>query len=170
MLIRWTPYNEFANIFHSFDNLLRQSAGSTEGAEATSEGSTASLNWSAGGAFPAVETFRRGDSLVLKAELPGVDPGDIEMTVEDGRLILRGEKKEEREEKDSHLYLREVSYGRFERSFRLPRGVKAEQVTARYRNGVLEVTVPARSLEEASRKVPIQLAEETSSRDVPRSA
>ena len=158
MLIRWTPYSDFANIFQSFDNLARQSAGSSNDLSADAHNDTPALApWSSRTGFPVVESFRRGDNLILRAELPGVDPKDITMTVEDGRLTLKGEKKQERQEKDTDVYIHEVSYGRFERTFRLPRGVKAEQLQARHANGVLTVTIPVRSLEDASRRVPIQI-------------
>lgn len=157
MLIRWNPYGDFANIFQNFDRLLQQTAGHGEDV-AVESGEAAAAPWQPPMSYPAVESFRRGDSLLLRVELPGVDPKEIEMSVEDGRLILKGEKKQERHEEDKDHYLHEVAYGRFQRSFRLPRGVKAEQLKARHENGVLTVTIPARSLEDASRRVPIQIS------------
>ena len=166
MLIRWTPYSDFANILQSFDNLARQSDSRDAGVNddnlsAEAQDDTRALtSWPSRAGFPAVETFQRGDNLMLRAELPGIDPADIKMTVEDGRLILSGEKKQTRQENDSDHYMCEVSYGRFQRSFRLPRGVKAEQLKARHENGILTVTIPVRSLEDVSRRVPIQIGSE----------
>lgn len=105
--------------------------------------------------YPAVEAFDEGDDLVLRAEIPGVDPGQLEVTVDDGRLILRGEKKNRREKEDGDVYFREVSYGKFERSFGLPEGADADEVKARFENGVLEVRIPVKGLESRSRRIPI---------------
>jgi len=172
MLIRWNPYGDFANIFQNFDRLLQQTTGRGEELGMES-GETAAAPWQPPTRYPAVESFRRGDNFVVRVELPGVDPREIEMTVEDGHLILKGEKKQELREEDKDHYLHEVAYGRFQRSFRLPRGVKAEQLKARHENGVLTVTIPARSLEDVSRRVPIQIAvgtQESGSGTVARSA
>jgi HSP20 family molecular chaperone IbpA len=111
----------------------------------------------AGRTYPAVETLRRGNQIILRAELPGVSLADLDISVVDHQLLLRGEKRAVREQDDSPTYFREISYGRFERAFTLPQGVKPEQVNARYENGVLEITLPAKALEDASRKVPIQI-------------
>ena len=171
MLIRWTPYSDFAHLLQSFDNLARQSGAVDAGVNddnAVTEGhddSRALTSWSSRAGFPAVETFQRGDHLILRAELPGIDTADIKMTVEDGRLVLSGEKKQTRQEDDSDHYLCEVSYGRFQRSFRLPRGVKAEQLKAHHENGILTVTIPVRSLEDVSRRVPIQIGSEPQATD-----
>jgi HSP20 family protein len=172
MLIRWSPYGDFANLFQSFDNLVRQAANPAEAAAVDSE-ETAVTPWLGRMSYPAVESFRRGDNHILRIEIPGVDPKDLEMTVVDGRLVLKGEKRRERKEEDKDHYLREVAYGRFERSFRLPRGIKGEQLQARHENGVLTVTIPAQGLEDASRRVPIQISsgtEEAQAKEVARSA
>lgn len=110
--------------------------------------------------LPAVECFTREGQLVLKAELPGVDPAAIEISVMGDQLVLRGEKKEERKVEDKDLFFRETSCGRFERSFTLPEGVRADQVKASFVNGVLEMTMPAGAATTAS-KVPIQIGEVT---------
>jgi len=162
MLIRWNHHGDFANIFRSFDNLLQHTAAPGEEPGLDSE-ATSQSPWLPRMAYPAVESFRRGEKYILRVELPGVDPKDIEMSVEDGRLTLKGEKRDEGREEDKDHYLREVGYGRFQRSFRLPRGVKAEELKARHENGVLTVTIPARSLADASRRVPIQISAESGS-------
>lgn len=159
MLTRWSPFDDFAAIFNSLDNLVRQ--GSAFDAETDTPrlrllGPVTGLTR---GGFPSVESFRRGDSLVIRAEVPGVDPKSLDISVDNGTLTLRGEKKLDREEKDQDLYVREVFYGRFERAFSVPRHVKPEQIQARFDNGVLEVSLPAKALEDAGRKVPIQIAQ-----------
>ncbi len=179
MLRRFNPFEDFSSIFRGFDNLFRQ-AFDFEGAPQAASGlltsgedSTLPAHVLAGSGrwtHPAVESFRRGNQIVLRAELPGVDPKDLDMSVVDNHLILRGEKRQERQESDSDTYFREISYGRFERSFTLPRGVKPEQVNARFENGVLEVTLPATALEDAGRKVPIQIGSGEADRKAVKSA
>lgn len=106
--------------------------------------------------FPAVECFTRKNEMVFRAEMPGVDPSDVELTVQGDRLTVRGETKTQHKVEEADYFFREVDYGRFERTFELPEGVTAEEVKASFKNGVLEVTVPAKSLPAAT-KVPIEI-------------
>jgi HSP20 family protein len=91
---------------------------------------------------PRVESAVRENTLYVKADLPGIDPKDVEVTVEGNRLTLRGERKAEHAENDGGYVHREVQYGSFTRSFIIPDGVKAEDIHAQYRNGVLELAIP----------------------------
>ena len=108
--------------------------------------------------MPAVECFTKDKQLIMKVELPGVDPKQVEVMVTGNRLAIKGEKREERKIEEGEYFFREIARGRFERTFELPEGVKKEQVNATYQNGVLEVTVPAPALETA-RKVPVEIQE-----------
>lgn len=107
---------------------------------------------------PAVECFSRDKMLVLRVELPGMDPKDVEVSISGNQIVLRGEKKEERKADERDLFIREVSYGRFERLFTLPEGAKTDHLKASFQNGVLELTMPAGLLEQA-RKVPIVIGD-----------
>ncbi len=106
--------------------------------------------------YPAVESFTRDGNLVLKAELPGVDPANVEVTVEEGRLVIRGEKKHAREADEARFQVRETRRGTFQRSFTLPEGVKVDGIAASLENGVLEVTVPVEAPEPA-RRIPVEI-------------
>jgi HSP20 family protein len=107
-----------------------------------------------GGFAPAVESFMRGEELVVRADLPGIDPKEVELAVEGDRLTIKGERKSVDEGKRSGGTYREVTYGRFERTMQLPAGVEAESIKAAYHDGVLEVTMKApKGL--VSKKVPI---------------
>jgi HSP20 family molecular chaperone IbpA len=108
--------------------------------------------------YVRVEDFVEDDTYVLRAEMPGIDPDkDVTVSVEDDTLTIRGERREE--EKDKHH--REFHYGSFTRSITLPRGVKAEEITASYTDGVLEVRVPKAAEESSAVKVPVRRQERT---------
>jgi HSP20 family protein len=94
------------------------------------------------GFTPAAEVVRDGEDAVVNLELPGVDVAeDVTVEVDRGRLVVRGERRDERSEQKGGRSLREVRYGAFRRSFRLPEGVTAEAVSASYDKGVLSVRV-----------------------------
>jgi len=100
---------------------------------------------------PAVDVKESEKTYTIVAELPGLDEDDIEVTVSDGGIAIRGEKTEEKEEKKEDYRLSERRYGSFERCFRLPDGVDAEKIEARMKKGVLTVTLPKTA--EAQKKV-----------------
>ena len=93
--------------------------------------------------WPRVEEYRDGDTVVIRAELPGIDPEqDVELTVADDVLHLRAERRERTEHKDKGGYRSEFRYGSFSRALPLPAGCRDEDISAAYRDGVLEVRVP----------------------------
>ena len=94
-------------------------------------------NWS-----PAVDIKEEDEQFVLKADIPGVDPKDIDVTMEDGVLTIKGERKHESEEEAEGYKRVERSYGSFYRRFSLPDTADAERVTAKGKDGVLEVFIP----------------------------
>ncbi|KPK96733.1 MAG: hypothetical protein AMJ95_12520 [Omnitrophica WOR_2 bacterium SM23_72] len=100
--------------------------------------------------IPAADIYDHKDNLVIKADLPGMTQKDIDVSVEDDVLRIKGEKKNEREERKDNFYRLERAYGYFERSFSLPANVDATKVKANYKDGVLELTLPKR--EEAKPK------------------
>jgi HSP20 family protein len=91
---------------------------------------------------PRIESAVRDNKLYVKADLPGIDPKDVEVTVEGTQLTLRGQRKAEHEGSENGYLHREVQYGNFLRSFTLPQGVQAEEIQAKYHNGVLELAIP----------------------------
>jgi HSP20 family protein len=92
--------------------------------------------------IPAMEVLQRGDQLVVRADLPGLTPDDVEIEIEDGVLTVSGERRHSFEDRQEGLYRTERSYGAFSRSIALPEGIDEDQVQARFEHGVLEVTVP----------------------------
>ena len=92
--------------------------------------------------MPPVEIFDHEDNLVLRAELPGMSQKDIDLSVENGVLSLRGEKRRERDLKEENVHRAERYYGNFVRTFTLPTTVDVNAIRASYKDGVLEVVLP----------------------------
>ena len=121
------------------------------------------LGWPAGPRLPAVDRIapdidvRENDKeIVLDVELPGVDEKDVTVSLREGVLSLKGEKKSQREEKKDAYHVVERSYGSFERSFRLPDAVDDDQVTASFDKGVLRILVPKKpEAVKSEKKIPI---------------
>ena len=132
MLAPWRPSTSLSTLHNEMDNLFARLLGDDE-------------RWWAHpwetGMMPAVESFVRGEELVVRADLPGIDPKNVELAVEGDRLTIKGERKVVDEGKRGERFHREVSYGRFERTMVLPGGVDADSVKATYHDGVLEVTM-----------------------------
>jgi HSP20 family protein len=91
---------------------------------------------------PAMDVSETKDAVVVKAEVPGMESKDIQLSLQDPLLTLKGEKKQDREEKEEHYYRMERSYGAFVRTVRLPATVDGSKVTATFKNGLLKVTLP----------------------------
>jgi HSP20 family protein len=97
---------------------------------------------------PVTDVFVRDEDLVIRVELPGIDPAtDVTVSVEDGQLAIRGERKQEGEPKEEAYYRLETVYGTFERFIPLPKGIEDAKIEAAYEDGVLEVVVPAAAKE-----------------------
>jgi HSP20 family protein len=110
---------------------------------------------------PQVEVFERGGQLVVRADLPGMTKDDINVDIREDALVIRGERREEREEDEEGYYRTEGSYGSFYRQIPLPEGVNAENANATFRNGVLEVTMQApERAEQRSRRLEVREAAE----------
>jgi HSP20 family protein len=105
---------------------------------------------------PAVDVFERGGEFVVRADLPGMKREDITIEMTDGEMILRGERKHEKEEKKEGYYRSERSYGSFFRTIELPEGVKIDQAKAVARDGTLEVKIPIAKIESTRRRLEIQ--------------
>ena len=91
---------------------------------------------------PSVDVSENDKEIHVYAELPGLDEKDIDVTLSGGNLIIRGEKKSEKEEKGKHFYRKESSYGAFHRSISLPTEVEEDKVEATYKKGVLKIVLP----------------------------
>ena len=133
-IVRWDPFREFARFQAHIDNV------------------------SAGSWVPPVDIFQDGDKeVVLKAELPDMKREDIDLTIENGTLTIRGEKKVDAEVKEESFHRIERRYGTFSRSFSLPATIDAAKVAAEYKNGVLTVRLPLRE-EAKPRQIKVDVA------------
>ena len=92
---------------------------------------------------PQIDIFERNNKLVLRADLPGMTKDDVKVEITDNAVIIDGERKYEHEENEQGMYRSERSWGHFHREIPLPEGVKSENATANFKNGVLEVMVDA---------------------------
>lgn len=95
-----------------------------------------------GGGFPRADVAETDKAVEVSVELPGLDDKDIDVSVTEDLLTIKGEKKSEREEKDKGYYLSERSFGAFHRAIPLPRGINTSDAKAAFKNGVLTVTLP----------------------------
>jgi len=138
-LVRWNPFEEELSSWHrDIDDLFGRFFGRPE------------LRLTGGP--PPMETYRKDGNYIVRVDLPGIDPKDLDVHVEGDLLMIKAERKAE--EKGPEY--RETVYGKVERAVTLPHGVKAEKITARYENGVLELVVPL-PVELAGKKIPIQI-------------
>ena len=124
-IIRWDPFREMTSVQTQFNRLMDQMWGGRQ------------ESW-----LPAVDVFDNKDSVVVKAELAGMDPDDIQIEVEDNVLTVKGERKFEETVDEERYYRVERRYGSFQRSLALPQGVRPDDISASYEDGILIVTVP----------------------------
>ena len=141
--MRWEPFRDLQAVQ---DRLNRVFDEAFRGAPRGSDD-----EWALGGQWaPSVDIYENDGNLVLKAELPGIEPKDVDVRVENNVLTLRGERKFESEVKRDKYHRVERAYGTFSRSFTLPSVVDTDRIKAEYKDGVLQVTLPQR--EEAKPK------------------
>jgi len=143
-IVRFEPFRDLVTIQDRMNRLFDEAfRGAPRGASEE--------DWALGGSWaPAVDIFEQEGSIVLKAELPGVDPKDVDIRVENNTLTLRGERRFDNEVKREAYHRIERSYGTFARSFSLPNVVDVEKIKAECKDGVLRVTLPKK--EEAKPK------------------
>lgn len=134
-VIRWEPFRDLVPTQDRFNQLFNNTFARAFG----DQQEVTPHAW-----VPAVDIYETGDSLVLKAELPGINPEDVEIRVEDNTLYLKGERKLEKEVREENLHRVERSYGTFMRNFALPNSIDADKVKAEYENGILTLTMPKR--------------------------
>jgi HSP20 family protein len=118
-------------------------------------GSTAGAQQQSMMMAPRLDVKERGNELCVAAELPGVEPGEVDVRLEGSLLTIRGEKKAETEQEKEDYHVMERSYGRFQRSLQLPFEPDAGQVRADFKHGVLTIHIPKQPQQERSRRIEI---------------
>jgi HSP20 family protein len=108
--------------------------------------------------LPAIDVTESDKSYEITAELPGMDEKNIEVNVISGGLTIKGEKKDEYEQKAKDCYVSERRYGSFERYLRLPDGVDAGKIEASFKNGILTVALPKTSEAQQPKKIEVKAA------------
>ncbi|QJA05337.1 Hsp20/alpha crystallin family protein [Thermosulfurimonas marina] len=131
-LMVWRPLQELRR---EIDRLWEEFFGRTRFPERW-EG----LEW-----VPAVDVSETEEAVVVRADVPGLDPEDLEITLSGNTLVIKGEKKKEQEEKKENFYRVERVYGSFMRTVELPAEVEADKVEATYKNGVLKIVLPKKA-------------------------
>jgi HSP20 family protein len=106
--------------------------------------------------MPRVDVLDRDDALLVRTEIPGVDPESIDVTVESGTLTIKGSRSFENEEETENYHRKEIFEGSFERTILLPKGTDAEAVTAVSKDGILEISIPKRP-EVLPRKITVEI-------------
>jgi HSP20 family protein len=140
-IVRWDPFKELSTL----QDRMNRAFGDLWGRAHRPDEDYISGSW-----MPAVDVRETKDALEISAELPGIDPKDVELSVENGVLSLKGSREFEKAIEGETYHRVERAYGSFERSFSLPTNVDPDRVKAVYRHGVLHLTLPKR--EEAKPK------------------
>jgi HSP20 family protein len=145
-IVRWRPFGDMVSIQDEmnklFDDFLGRPLMRTE--------------WSEGVWNPSVDISETKDNVIIKAEMPGLSKEDVKISVHDNMLTLTGEKKQEKEEKETNYHRVERNYGAFSRSFTLPTSVKNDNIKATYKDGVLSITLP-KTEEVKPKEIPISI-------------
>lgn len=132
-IVRWDPFRDLSTLHDRMNRLFDE----TLSRGRSSEPSELTGNWA-----PSVDVYENGEGYVIVAELPGLTKDEVQIELKENMLTLRGERKFQDEYKDQTCHRMERAYGQFVRSFSLPAQVEAGKVEARFKDGVLTVTVP----------------------------
>ncbi len=137
VLVRYEPWSAVERLHRQFGQIFaRNFDAPAANGDAATTGDENAVNW-----IPSVNVFEQPDSFLVRADLPGVEPKDIQITADKGVLSVTGERRLERPDDNSGARFERVE-GRFLRRFTLPENVNTDDIRARHLNGVLEVTIP----------------------------
>jgi HSP20 family protein len=134
MLTRWDPFRDLAVLQDRMNRLFQDYSGPRNDEELTTSHFV-----------PPVDIYEDEHNLTVKAEIPGVDPKDVDVRIENNTLTIKGERKFEKDEKEENFHRVERRYGSFIRSFTLPNTVNADTCKAEFENGVLKVVFEKRA-------------------------
>lgn len=129
-LLKWDPFKDLLTIQERMNRLFDETISRTKGA---------GEDIGRSGWHPPVDIYETEEHIVLKAELPGIDKKNIEVEINDNILVLKGERKFEKNVKEENYHRMERSYGVFQRAFTLPYVVDKDNIKAKYNHGILEI-------------------------------
>ena len=145
-LVRWDPFRELATIQERMNRLFEEVSPPRFGGQ-----QPAAKTWT-----PSVDIYETEKDICLKAELPGMEQKDIAVEVRDHTLILKGERRQSEEVKEENYHQIERYYGTFQRTFALPNTVQEGKVKARYKGGILEITLP-KAEQAVPKQIPVEI-------------
>ncbi len=131
-VVKWDPFRDLLSIQDRMNKLFEQTLSRSRGEEGIS-----ASTWA-----PAVDIYETPESVVMKAELPGLGREDIEIQIRDNTLTLKGERRFAKDVQQENYLRIERAYGAFQRSFTLPATIQQDKIRAVFRDGVLELTLP----------------------------
>lgn len=151
-IVKWSPMKEIENMRRDMERLF----------EDVFEPTGRRRRWwpkpsEEGIIVPNINVYDRKNEIVIKAELPGVEKDDIDLTITKDSITLKGESKKDEEVKEEDYYSREISYGSFTRTVALPAEVDSEKAKATFKNGILDIVLPKRE-EAKPREIKVQVS------------
>lgn len=138
-LVPWKPMRELERLEHRMEEMFDRFFGERRLGVWEMERPM----WRGEGWMPVIESHVENGNVTVKADLPGVDPKDVSISVTGNQLTITGERKHEEKKEEKDYFSQEVQYGKFARTLTLPEGVDADKVKANYKDGVLQITMPA---------------------------
>lgn len=140
-MLPWRPFRELDRIMRNWETRFPRLFEEFEEEEEVS---------------PPIESYVENGNLIVKADVPGLEPKDIEISVLNDILTIKGERKTEKEIKRENFLRHEIAYGSFERQMRLPEGAVTDKVKANFKNGVIELSIPL-TKEIGAKKIPLEV-------------
>jgi len=145
-LVPWRPFQEFGSLRWEMDDMWKRFLGETVDRRSRAE------KW-----VPSMDITEKEDHILVAVELPGLEPGDIDVRITGDLLNITGEKKREEAEPENRYCCREIGCGTFHRAFRLPSDVQGEMANAVFKNGVLKMCLPKTKASERKRvRIPVR--------------
>jgi len=151
-----SPFRGFYDMQSEMNRMFDEVFGDVAGRSGRQQGD-APTRWA-----PVLDVLQEDGDVVVRAELPGVRPDDVDITLHNGILTISGERKAEEQREGSGYYVRERRYGSFRRSMTLPQGVDESSISARFDGGVLEVRVSGAAAVQEPKRIQIEAGDEGS--------
>ena len=144
-IVKWDPWTRLPTLQDRINRIFEESFPAH-----TKEGEVSLCDWR-----PTVDTYEEDDTIVINAELPGVNKDDVTIDIKDNVLTIKGVRNYEQEVKEENYYRQERCYGKFHRAFTLPDAVDPNKIEASYKDGVLKIKIP-KAEESSSKKIEIK--------------